>query len=392
MSRLKEIIFISIARGFSAAAFSISIPFLNIYLYSVRGVPMKIIGLLVGTASLLGAFSRIFAGFLGDRLGCKNIMILGLLSRFFAFLFFTIFIVFKVHPLLFLIGFILNSLGFSFFQIGSDSYVGVYLPPKDRPGAFGVIRIGTNLGFALGPAVGGFLSSLSYLLLFSLSSLFSLLVIPLIQFGVICPKIPVLNKSPFLKEIKDIFEDKFFLIYLFSSYLIFTLAGQMISTLSVFAKERGLSNIYIGYLYTINGLSVVFLQILFTKFSEKLGIKRALLTGIFLYILGYFLFSFARNFIDFAIFVFIFTSGEMFTLPLLTTVVTIYAKEEKKSLYIGFLGLFEGLGWASAPVYGGIILDLFIKTPLIMWGIIVIPGIISFIILMKFLNYEKMVK
>ncbi len=389
---MKDIIFISIGRGFSAASFSISIPFLNIYLYSVRGLPMKFIGILVGTASLVGAFSRIFAGFFGDRLGCKNVMILGLFSRFLAFLFFTLFIIFKVHPFLFLIGFILNSLGFSFFSIGSDSYVGIYLPEKDRPKAFGIIRIGTNLGFALGPAAGGFLASLSYFILFFISALISFIVIPLIHFGIRCPRLSLLNKSSFLKEIKEVLEDKFFLIYLFSSYLIFILAGQMISTLPVFAKEIGLSNIFIGYLFSINGLSVVFLQILFTRFSEKLGIKRAMLTGIFLYILGYFLFSFAKDFKDFAIFVFIFTAGEMLLLPLVTTVATLYAKEDKKSLYLGFLGLFEGLGWASAPVYGGFSLDLFIKTPLIMWGIIVIPGIISFIILLKFLNYEKLAK
>lgn len=390
---MKDIIFISIGRGFSAASFSISIPFLNIYLYSVRGLPMKFIGILVGIASLLGAFSRIFAGFFGDRMGSKNVMILGLFSRFFAFLFFSLFIIFKVHPLFFLMGFVLNSLGFSFFLIGSDSYVGIYLPEKDRLKAYGIIRIGTNLGFALGPALGGFLASLSYFILFFLSALISFIVIPLIHFGVICPKIPVLNnRGSILREIKEIFEDRDFLIYLFSSYLIFILAGQMISTLPVFAKEKNLANISIGYLYSINGLSVVFLQILFTRFSEKLGIKRSMLTGIFLYILGYFLFSFAKDFGDFAIFVFIFTAGEMLVLPLVTTVATLYAKEDKKSLYIGFLGLFEGLGWASAPVYGGFFLDLFIKTPLIMWGIIVIPGIISFIILLKFLNYEKLAK
>ncbi len=386
----KEIILISIARGFSAAAFSISIPFLNIYLYTVRGIPMKVVGLLVGIASLIGAFSRIPSGYIGDRIGCKNLMILGLLSRFFAFSFFTIFIILKAHPFLFLTGFILNSLGFSFFAIGSDSYVGIALPEKERPHAYGIMRIGANLGFASGPAIGGFLASLSYVLLFSVSAIFSLLVLPLIQFGISCPRIPVLNNASFLKEIKEVINDKRFIFYVIGVYLLFSLIGQFISTLSVFAKEKGLSNTYIGYLYSINGFSVVFLQVFFTKFAEKIGIKRGLLLGVILYIIGYFSFGFAKDFKTFLLFVLIFTSGEMLALPLVTTITTIFAKPEKRSLYIGFQGLAEGLGWATGPLYGGFILDLFIMKPVTMWSIIVIPGIISFIIFSKFVKNEKM--
>ncbi|MEN3045488.1 MAG: MFS transporter [Candidatus Hydrothermales bacterium] len=389
MSIKKEIIFISIARAFTAASFSVSIPFLNIYLYSERAIPMKVIGLLVGISSLLGAFSRVPSGYIGDRLGCKTIMVLGLLSRFFAFLLFTLFIVFKVPPILFLFGFILNSLGFSLFAIGSDSYVGIYLPEKERPSSYGIIRIGTNIGFAIGPAIGGYLSSLSYTLLFAVSALFTILVLPLIQFGVKCPKKGFLSNKNFIVEIKSVFRDKIYFRYIIAVFMLFTLAGQMISTLSVYAKEKGLSNTLIGYLYTINGTSVVLFQIFFTKLSERIGLKNSLILGILLYILGYFSFSFASNFYIFALCVFIFTVGEMLSLPIVTTFGTIYAKRGKENLYLGFLGLAEGLGWASAPFYGGTILDFFIKVPVLMWGIITLPGIISFIIVTKIFRNEK---
>ncbi|MEN3043727.1 MAG: MFS transporter [Candidatus Hydrothermales bacterium] len=392
MSNKREVIFISIARAFTAASFSVSIPFLNIYLYSEREIPMKVIGFMVGLSSLLGAFSRVPSGYIGDRLGCKNLMVLGLLSRFFAFLFFTIFIIFNVTPVLFLFGFVLNSLGFSLFALGSDSYVGIYLPEKERPSSYGIIRVGTNLGFAIGPAIGGYLASFSYTLLFTVSSLLTFIVLPLIQFGVKCPKGEVLSNKNFLLEIKSILDDKIFFYYIISIFLLFSLAGQMISTLSVYAKEKGLSNTLIGYLFTINGASVVILQIFFTKLSESIGFKNSLIFGILLYILGYFLFSFASNFYFFALCVFIFTAGEMLSLPIVTTFGTIYAKKGKENLYLGFLGLAEGLGWASAPFYGGIILDFFIKIPVLMWGIIIIPGFISFIIVTKVLKNEKVAK
>ncbi len=382
----KDIIFISLSRGFSAAAFSISIPFLNIYLYNVRGIPMKIVGLLVGTASLIGALSRIPAGYIGDRIGCKNLMSLALLSRFFAFSFFTIFIIFKAHPFLFLTGFILNSLGFSFFAIGSDSYIGIAIPEKERPYAYSIVRIGTNLGFALGPAIGGFLASFSYLLLFSISAIFSLLVLPLIQFGISYSKIPLIENTSFLKEIKEVIRDKRYIFYVLGIYLLFSLIGQLISTLSVFAKEKGLSNTYIGYLFSINGFSVVFLQVIFTKFAERIGIKKGVLIGVILYVIGYFSFGFAKDFKTFALSVLIFTSGEMLTLPLITTITTIFAKPEKKSIYIGFQGFAEGLGWATGPLYGGTVLDLFISKPVVMWGVLVIPGIISLIIFLTILR------
>ncbi len=93
--------------------------------------------------------------------------------------------------------------------------------------------------------------------------------------------------------------------------------------------------------------------------------------------------GFAEDFKNFILSVIIFTSGEMLALPLITTITTIFAKKEKKSLYLGFQGLAEGLGWASAPVFGGIVLDNFIKNPISMWGIITIPGILTFLIFLK---------
>ncbi len=83
--------------------------------------------------------------------------------------------------------------------------------------------------------------------------------------------------------------------------------------------------------------------------------------------MGYLSFAWANSFPCFVLGVVIFTIGEMITMPLVTTVTTILAPEEKKGTYMGVLGFCHGLGWAMAPFIGGIFIDIFIKNPLFLW-------------------------
>lgn len=362
----KEIFVLSFVRMLTAAGYVISIPFLNIFLYNEKGVPMKIIGFYITLASLIGAFSRIYSGKLIHKFSSILIMNIGLISRLFAFLIFFLLVLFNSPVYLFFFAFVLNSIGFSFYGTASDTYVGEKIMEKERPKAYGIIRIGANIGWGLGPVFGGFLSNISYPLLFLIGTLLSLISF-LINFSFIKDrelKIPSNKDNYFFGEILN---DKNFLKFLIGSFLIYLVVGQLISSLPVFARYKGLNNLKVGYLFSVNGLMVVFLQYFISYFITKIKNKFGIVLGSFLYFIGYLSFSWANSLNSFIIGVIIFTLGEMMTLPLITTITTIIAPPEKKGIYIGILGFAEGIGWATAPLIGGFLIDMFIKKPLLLW-------------------------
>jgi len=363
----REVFILSFVWMLTAAGYVISVPFLNIFLYNERGIPMKIVGLYITLASLIGAILRIYSGKLADKFSSIFVMNIGLISRILAFIGFSILVSFTSPVYLFFFAFALNSIGFSFYGTASDTYVGEYLSSKERPKAYGIIRIGTNIGWAAGPAFGGFLANMSYFLLFSISAFLAIIAFLTNMIFIRDKKITGFEKKKDNYSLKDVLKNKNFLIFIAGSFTVSLLVGQLISTLPVFARYKGLNNLYVGYLFTVNGLMVVLFQYFITNLFTKISNKKGLIVGNSLYFLGYLTFAWANSFPSFVLGVIILTIGEMITMPLITTVATIIAPEEKKGTYIGVLGFSQGLGWAIAPFIGGIFIDIFIKNPLFLW-------------------------
>ena len=76
--------------------FSIAYPFISLYLYLYRGIPMAEVGLALLIATLVGSLGQIAGGELCDRLGRKVVMNLGLALNTLAFTLLTAAIFFNV--------------------------------------------------------------------------------------------------------------------------------------------------------------------------------------------------------------------------------------------------------------------------------------------------------
>jgi MFS family permease len=374
---------LAVIRGLQSASYAISIPFLNIYLYNVKHIPMTIVGTIIGAASIIGSFLRAYAGKLTDVYPSERIMKYGLFMRATGFLGFSALIWLNAPPALFFVFFLFNSAGVSFFMSASDTFIAKNIKEEDRPFAYSIIRVGGNLGFAIGPAIGGFISRYSYALTFFISFVIQIFCYALLIYSV-SKKNDVENlTTQASSSFSSLLSDKNFMTFIFGTFVLSLLMGQLISTLSVFSKSRGLTNTQIGYLYSINGFMVVFLQLFVVQLIEKMGYKNGLILGSLLYALGYFSFSFASTFPSFALGVVILTLGEMLTMPLLTSIASIMAPEEKRGLYIGLLGFVEGIAWAIAPFIGGVLIDSFLKSPILIWGTVASLGILSIIVFLQ---------
>ncbi len=379
----RDILSLTFARLIMAFGYSVAFPFLSIYLYEVKHLSMSLIGSMLGISTIFGIIGRVLGGVLSDYFGSKNVLVYSFLIRSIIFLLISLIITYNLDYRLFIPILILNSLFFNINMSNMDTLVAQLSKEDERNFAYSINRVGINLGWALGPGIGGIIATKSFALLFFISffaTLFSSIIMQL--------TIPNVKKtsSKFEFPLKDILDNRTFLLFSIYSIGFFITMSQLISTLSVYATNYiNISKNELGIIYAINGLLVVFLQIPISNYIEKIDEKRALILGTFFYFIGYFTIGFTQNFNHLIISVIIITIAEMFAVPSFQTIASILANKNKIGSFLGFFGLFQSLGWAVGPLLGGFAMDLFKSYYILIWAFLGSFSLITCILLYVFL-------
>jgi len=244
-------------------------------------------------------------------------------------------------------------------------------PKKLLTEAYGVQRVGVNLGWAAGPAVGGYLASfLDYHWLFAAAAAITLFSLPIIFLLFRESFSRRLEKANF-KAVLSIAKNRSFLAFIIISFLIFLAMGQMLSTLSVFTVDRvGLTAAQYGFLLTTNGILVIIFQYPITRILGRLPLIRMLVGGGLLYAVGYLMFGWLGGFALAVTAMVIITAGEIVFSPAALSIVGQLSPPRNRGRYMGFFGLGQTFGWMAAPLFGGILLDAFPSEPMAVWGTI----------------------
>jgi len=260
---------------------------------------MSVVGAVFGIASLGRAVFGVIGGEVSDRIGRVKVMGTAQLLRGVSFLIVT-WIIFKnggFLPIALLVVF--SSILGGFFQPVAHAMVADVVGKEKRVEGYSIVRIGGNLGWAIGPAIGGFVSAVSYSLLFLIAALVTFLSAFLILAflketvtkGVDLPRFR-------FQDLLEIRKDRHFFIYCSISLVLFIVVAQLVATLSVYSVDWvGISKNQMGILYTLNGLIVVFFQFPMSKFIRKYNLSRVLFYGSLIYMLGYSSVGFAKSFL-----------------------------------------------------------------------------------------------
>jgi MFS family permease len=117
--------------------------------------------------------------------------------------------------------------------------------------AYGIIRIGVNIGWAAGPALGGYLAAfLPYGWLFGIAAI-ACGVVFLIVYFFIHESSHWVSSSVGFRSMLPPADDRAFIAFVGLSVLLFIVMGQMASTLSIFAVDIvGFSTSQYGLLLT----------------------------------------------------------------------------------------------------------------------------------------------
>ena len=367
----------AVIQFFTAIGFSICMPFLCLYLYQDRGLSMTAVGVIILGAGLCAAITQAFGGTLSDRFGRRPILLMAALGS-----------VFLYSGLAVLIGISAPVWAIAVFYIAGRSMlittrpvisavVADYTSRARLTEAYGIVRIGANIGWAAGPAIGGYLAtSLPYAWLFGVPVLTCGIVFSIVFFFLHEASQGVSRRVDF-RSMLPTTADRPFLAFTLLSLLVFIVAGQLSSTLSIFTVDRlDFSTAQYGLLLTLNGLIVIFFQYPMTLALRRLAKFRALILGSLLYGFGYLSLGWITQFGWALGAMAIITTGEIINSPVTLAVIGELSPQDQRGRYMGIFGLSETIGIAIGPLLGGILLDAFPSDLRLVWAPI---GLMAFV-------------
>ena len=361
-----------------AAGFSICLPFLSLYLYLERGLSMTMVGMIILASGLCSAATQLAGGGLSDRFGRRPLLLGGAGIRVFLYSGMAVLIGFSAPIWAIVAIYIAGRLVGAIAEPATSAMVVDFSPKERLTEAYGVLRVGRNVGWAAGPAVGGYLATfLPYAWLFGAAVLASALAFCIILLF-LRESFHGAAEQVNLRSIFSVATDRTFLMFTGLVLLAFLVVGQHVSTLSVFTVDRlGFSTAQYGLLLTANGLVVILFQYPVARWLSHLTKSLPLILGCWLYGLGYLSLGWVGSFTWAVVAIVIITAGEIIFFPTALSVVGKLSPQDQRGRYMGFFGLSGALGMSVGPLLGGVLLDAFPTDPRFIWGTIAFVAFVA---------------
>ena len=391
----RAMILLSVANGLLLFGYGLSLPFFTVYLISQKGMSASWAGLIIALSSVSRSFSSSLAWELSDAFGRKNIMLWGLGLEVAAMLGLALCIEHNAHLGWILVTYFLTAFLGAAFRPASNAWVSDNTTPKQRVEAFGIIRIGVNLGWALGPAVGGFLVRYSYSYAFYFTALAYALTVLYVQ-RTLQDKSAATGQSrrPNFVSLVTSLKDSKLAKICFYVLLITAVNSQLVVGLSVHCHTYlNMPEYYIGWFFTINGLATILLQYPASKMMEKMRLSTALFLGCLLYAVGYGSVGFFDTFLPIAFGVFLASVGELIVNPAEQTITSNIADSRTRGRYLGMIMVFYNLGssvgFFAAGWLGQYVAPVFLAGPWLIIGAVGLLAGVGFLRLRRDLTDEQ---
>lgn len=316
---------------------------------------MGLVGVYLSAALLLIALSHALGGELSDRFGRRRVMVVSMWLRT-ALVLAQALSILLAWPVPAVVGiYMAGGFAGSFFNPAAHSWIADHVPPRERLQAYGFLRVAINLGWALGPAVGGALATRSYPLAFFVSGA-ACAVCALILTAWVSDRRPAATaeSSAFMAALGAA-RDRRFAAFCACVFLMGLVMAQLVAPLSVYAVTfAGLSEAQVGLLFSINGVIVVAVQSAVSSYCSRHRLTTALAAGCLLYALGYGFMGALRGFPALAAAMAVVSLGEVMVSPGLQALGVNMAPEGMTGRYAGVSGSSLAVGHAAGPLLGGL--------------------------------------
>jgi len=330
------------------------VPFLSLYL--TRSLHFDLA--YAGYAMMSFGFGSVLGGFLGGRLsgrlGFRTIM---LFSLFTSGLLFILLGFVRSFPLFCITSFVL-ALVADCFRPATSMAVAAYSTAETRTRTYSIQRLAVNLGWGMGLAMGGWLASISYNMIFWVDGITSLLACVFIWTSLRQPTVVVPKEEDGEVNKGDgatAWRDKPYLFFILLSTL-FAISFNLDSTaLPLFYKEVvGLGERQFGWIMSLNGIMIACTEMVLVYVMEgrrsdlyyiRSGVAVLALSFIVLIFLPHLQWVMVLN-------VVLMTLGEMMAIPYMNTFWVGRSRDHNRGDYAGLWTMSWSVASITAPLIG----------------------------------------
>lgn len=330
---------------------SMVIPFLGMYMTKQLGFDISHVGIVLacyGCGSVAGSW---LGGWLTDRIGNFKVQSISLIMTAPLFLLMPMFRTFESMAA---IVFVLSLVADTFRPANSVS-VARYAKPENLTKAYSLNRMAVNLGFSIGPALGGFLAAFSYNWIFygnAIAVAIAAVVFLYFFYNKKGNKITKKSEKELQTEVKDRnpYTDGPFILFSILCCLFSMAFFQLISTLPLFYQDvHHMSEREIGMILGFSEFVIVVFEMLLVHIVEhRATITRILFYGTLCAGLSYLMLNFNFGIAWLYIAMFMLSLGEMLTLPFMATVTALRSTRNTQGAYMGM----NSIAFASSNIFG----------------------------------------
>jgi predicted MFS family arabinose efflux permease len=356
------------------------LPFLVLYLTRERGFSPSRAGLML---ALYGASAIVFGpigGRLSDRIGALPVMRVSLIASGVVLLFFPMAKSFTAVAAMTVLWAGCSEM----FRPANLAAITHVVPPEQRRQAFALNRLAINLGMSIGPALGGFLATVSFRAMFAVDAVTTLLagvvlaLTPWRAFSGVNSEADGRRDAPIVPA--TIFHDRLFLIFLSGVFLVGVVFFQHESALPLYLVEYlSLSPAFYGMLFTINALLIVALEVPLNTATSHWSNTRLLVIGSMLFAIGFGALGVIARPAGVIATVVVWTFGEMMLFPAMAAHLAEIAPENRRGAYMGAYTMSLSIALTVGPWMGTQLLAMF--GPVIVWSVMFVLGALAAVLM-----------
>lgn len=365
-------------------------PFFSLYITQKFEVGMTEAGVILGLFSISGFVGRIVGGALTDRFGRRGIVLFGLVFSALSSVAFGLVNQFSAFYVVgILVGLLSDVAGPAYNAMVAD-----ILPEEQRAEGYGTLRVVRNLSWVIGPVLGAWIISHSYLLVF-IADAISSLIVAAIFFRLMPETKPEAKQGEAPESMLSSFagyfkvaSDKVFLAFVVAMVFSGIAYQQIYNALPVFLRDvHGFTENGYASLMSANAFVVVLAQFWVTSKVSKRKPMKMLAFGTFLYMIGLTMYGFVSIYPLLLTAMMIITVGEMVMMPVSQAMTANFAPEQMRGRYMAFFSLAWMIPSTFGPWGAGLILDNY--DPNLLWYYC---GISCFVSIILFLRLSKPVE
>jgi MFS family permease len=373
-----------------ATGFSISFTYLSLYLYQQRGISMTIVGLIFLISGIISGVFQVIGGIMADRFGLRRMFVIFQLTETLMFTLLAVLIGINAEVWLIFVTSTLVSVAGGMTAPAIFAMVADAANKKRLNESYGLLAIGLNSGWAIGPIIGGFLlSHVSFGWVFGVGALvqsLSLIAAFYLPRGGKSNTTEIFSKN----YLKQLLSNSTLIVFCLLCFLFFLEMANWGSTLSVFTVDRiGFSTEQYGLLLSVSAILIIIFQYPISRRIAWLGSRKALFLGSVLYGVGFLSISWVKSFIPAVGSIVILVIGEMLFVPTANSAIGKMSKPGDIGKNMGILGLCATIGNSFGPLLGGFFLDRFPTRPFYVWGPVALPAFLAAVGFLFWRGYSR---